>query len=384
MNKKFLPLILILFIITLNACNDHSDIESDIFVVGFAIDKAENKDFEYKVSVEVITTQNSGDSANIETKVISAEGNTVLEAISTMVSESSKELYFDHCQIMVIGKEVAQNNMINILDLAFRDTNLRLSMQVIIAKNCKAYEILNSNSVVNVIKSYEIAETVKINSKDIGFATETEVFTLLNQLNDIQKSGFVPAYTITDDIADKNMNILQGSAIFKNSELVGYLENKQSQFILMAAGKFNEGTLSCYIPSHDQLMTVHINKCKRTMKTSVDGLFATARITLDLEISLPEIPSEISVKDSIENTVIQKDISNYIAENVYSTISDTVNRYGADVFGFSTKIQAQHRKFCRENSGRWDEVLKNLKISVVCNIKIKSSGITNDRIYKGN
>lgn len=384
MSKKLLPIIISILLISLNGCKDHSDIESDIFVAGFAIDKADNNEFKYKVSAEVITTKNSGDSANIETKVISAEGDTVLEALSTMVSESSKELYFDHCQIMILSKEVAQNDLTDILDLAFRDTNLRLSMKVIIAKNCKACEILDSNSVVNIIKSYEISETVKINTKDIGFASETEVFTLLNHLNDLSQSGTSPAYTLVDDIADKKMNILQGMAIFKNGKMVGYTENKQSQFCLMAAGKFNEGTISCYIPSHDQLMTIHINECKRKIKTEIDGNFAGVELKFDIELSLPEIPSKISVKDDIQNTIIQKDISNYIKTNIYSTITDTLNRYEADIFGFSSRLQTQHRKFSRENTTRWDEIIKNLKITVDCNIKIKHSGITNDRIYKGN
>lgn len=384
MNKKILSVIIAVFLLILSGCQDHSDIESDIFVAGLAIDKAETEEFKYKVSAEVITTQSSGDSANIETKVISAEGNTVLEAISTMVSESSKELYFDHCQIMVLGKEIAQNDLIDVLDLAFRDTNLRLSMQVIVAKNCKAYEVLDSNSVVNIIKSYEISETVKINSKDVGFASETGIFALLNQINDLSQSGSTPAYSLTDDIADEKMNLLQGTAIFKNEKFVGYMENKQSQFSLIAAGKFEEGNLSCYIPSHDQLMTVHISSCKRKVETNIDGNFAEIKVKLDMEVSLPEIPSNISVKEDTQNTIIQKDISNYISENVYCTVTDTINRYGADIFGFSSKLQAQQRKFCRENVSRWDEVIKNLKIDVNCDIKIKSSGTTNDKIYKGN
>ena len=384
MNKKLLTIITAVLLLILSGCKDHSDIESDIFVAGLAIDSAEADDFKYKVSAEVITTKSSGDSTNIETKVISAEGNTVLEAISTMVAESSKELYFDHCQIVILGKEIAQNNLADVLDLAFRDTNLRLSMQVIVAKNCKAYEILDSNSVMNIIKSYEISETVKINSKDIGFASETAIFALLNQLNDLAQSAAVPTYSLKEDISDEKMNILQGTAVFKNENFVGYMENKQSQFSLMAAGKFEEGNILCYIPSHDQLMTVHINNCERKVKTEINGNFAEVKVTLEMEISLPEIPSKISVKENIQNTIIQKDISNYLEENIYCTVTDTINRYGAEIFGFSSKLQAQQREFCRENADRWDEVIKNLKVEIICNIKIKSSGTTNDKIYKGN
>ncbi len=383
MNKKILAVSAAVFMLMVSGCKDHSDIESDIFVAGFAIDKAESDEYKYKVSAEVITTKSSGDSANVETKVISSDGNTVLEAISSLVAESSKELYFDHCQIMILDKDIAQNDLIDALDLAFRDTDLRLSMKVVIAKNCKAYEILDSNSVVNIIKSYEISETIKINAKDVGSASETAVYSLLNQLNGIAKSSSAPAYTLTDDIADKKMNILQGTAIFKNDGFVGYMENTQSQFSLMAAGKFNEGTLSCYIPSHDQLMTIHINNCKRDITTQTDGKFASVKLVLDIEISLPEIPSKISVKDENKNMIIQKDISNYIAENVYSTITDTINRYNADIFGFSSNLQTKHRDFCRKNADRWNDVIKNLKVGVECNIKIKNSGITNDRIYRG-
>ncbi len=384
MNKKVVLFLISFLILSITGCADHSDIESDIFVAGFAIDTAESSEFKYKISAEVITAQSSGDSANIETKVISAEGDTVLEALSTMVSESSKELYFDHCQIMVIGKDVAEKNLTDVLDLAFRDTNLRLSMKIIVSKNCKAYEILNSKSVVNVIKSYEISETIKINSENVGFASNTAIFALLNQLNDLPQSGSVPAYTTVNDIAEENMNILQGTALFKNDSFVGYMENKQSQFALMASGKFKEGDIACFIPSHDQLMTIHINNCKRSIITKTDGKFAEIGLNFDFEISLPEIPSKIDIKENYQNVIIQKDISNYLEDNIYETITDTINRYKTEIFGFSSKLQAQQKDFCKKNADRWDEVVANLKITVNCNIKIKSSGITNDRIYKGN
>ncbi|MBQ2881487.1 MAG: Ger(x)C family spore germination protein [Clostridia bacterium] len=384
MKQKIIIFFISMLLFSVTGCKDHSDIESDIFVAGFAIDTADSSEFKYKISAEVITAQNSGDSANIETKVISAEGNTVLEALSTMVSESSKELYFDHCQILVIGKDVANQSLTDVLDLAFRDTDLRLSMKIIVAKNCKAYEILDSNSVVNVIKSYEISETIKINSENVGFASDTAIFSLLNQLNDLPQSGVVPAYTVINDIAEEKMNILQGTALFKNDSFVGYMENKQSQFALMATGKFQKGDISCFIPSHDQLMTVHINKCKRSVKTKTDGKFAEISLIFDFEVSLPEIPSKIDIKENYQNIIIENDISNYFEDNIYATVTDTINRYNTEIFGFSSILQIQQRDFCKKNAYRWNEILSNLKVKVKCNIKIKSSGITNDRIYKGN
>lgn len=384
MKPKIIIFFIFVLLLSITGCKDHSDIESDIFVAGFAIDTADSSEFKYKISAEVITAQNSGDSANIETKVISAEGNTVLEALSTMVTESSKELYFDHCQILVIGKDVANQSLTDVLDLAFRDTNLRLSMNIIVSKNCKAYEILNSNSVVNVIKSYEVSETIKTNSQNVGFVPDIAIFALLNQLNDLSQSGAVPAYTITDDIAEEKMNILQGTALFKNDSFVGYMENKQSQFTLMAAGKFKKGDISCFIPSHDQLMTVHINKCKRSVDTKTNGKFAEISLDFEFEVSLPEIPSKIDIKEKHQNVIIEKDISNYLENNIYETVIDTINRYKTEIFGFSSKLQSQQRDFCKRNASRWDEVISNLKVTVNCNIKIKSSGITNDKIYKGN
>jgi len=384
MNKKIKLLLIIFILLSITACKDHSDIESDIFVAGFAIDSAESPEYKYTVSAEVITTKSSGDSANIETKIISAEGNTVLEAINTMVSESSKELYFDHCQILVIGKDVANRDLTDVLDLAFRDTNLRLSMKIIVAKNCKAYEILNSNSIVNVIKSFEISETIKINSENVGFASDTAIFALLNQLNDLSQSGSTPSYTVINDISEEKINILQGMAVFKNDRMVGYTENKQSQFILLASGKFKEGNIACYIPSHDQLMTVHINKCKRKIDTKTDGKFAEIILNFDFEVSLPEIPSKIAIKEDYQNLIVQKDITNYLRANIYETVTDTINRYGTDIFGFSSRLQTQQKDFCKNNTHRWEEVLKNFKLKVLCNVKIKSSGVTNDRIYKDN
>lgn len=365
---------LILITIFLTSCSDSSDIESDVFASGLAIDRGEEK--HYKVSAEILTTKSNGDTANITSKVIDSEGDTILEAISGMVSETSKKLNFDHCSIIVLSSEIAKNDLTDVLDLAFRDTDLRLSMLTVIAKNCTAAELLKCDSTVNDIKAYEIAETVKINAEN----NPVPIYKLLNGLNGLEQSAITPAFTLKSLDGDKQVNMLEGMAIFKNQSFVGFGEPKQTQFTLMASGDFREGVITCYIPSHDQLMSVYILKCKRKLRTSTDGDFASATVNLDLEVDLPEIPTEITVKTEEQCTVIEKDISNYISQNIYAVITDTLNRYGSDIFGLSSKILAQNRDFCRRNSDRWDSVLRNMKIAVNCSVKIRNSGVTNDRI----
>ena len=372
-NNRLLILLILPFLL-LTSCSDRSDIESDVFAAGIAIDIGEEK--LYKVSAEILTTKSSGDTSNITSKVIDSEGDTVLEAISGMVSETSKKLNFDHCNIIILSSEIAANNLTDVLDLAFRDTDLRLSMLTVVAKNCKAAELLNCDSTVNDIKAYEIAETVKINAEN----NPVPIYKLLNGLNGIQHSAITPAFTLKSTDSDKSVNMLEGMAIFNDQRFAGFGEPKQTQFTLMASGDFREGVVTCYIPSHDQLMSVYILKCKRTLKTFADGKYASAEMNLDFEVDLPEIPTEITVKTDEQCTVIEMDISNYISQNVYAVITDTLNRYGSDIFGLSSKLLAQNRDFCRENADRWEQIIRNLKLSVTCSVKIRNSGVTNDRI----
>lgn len=362
--------------VLLTACTDRSDIESDIFAAGLAADRGKEK--KYLISAEVITTEDNENGASVGSKIIGAEGETVLEAINAMVAETSKKLNFDHCSVLILSPEVAREDLYDVLDIAFRDSDLRLSMQTLVSKGCAAREILQSSGTANIIKSYEISETVKINRNGSAAA----VYRLLNGLNGIAASAAVPVFTLKSGESDEKTNILDGTAIFKNGGFVGFTDSDCTVFALMAAGRFGQGTVSCFIPSADTLMTVYVRSCRRKVETETDDDTAHVHISLEIDVDLPEIPSSIDLSDSGRATVTESDIENYFSQNVYAVVTDTLNRYGADIFGLSSKLLAGQRHFCRRNADRFEDVLRTLKITVSCSVKIRGSGVTDSRIIE--
>lgn len=401
----FVSALLILQLFSLSGCFDYSDVESEMFVTGLGIDCTEGGECKYLISVEIASFTNTRDSS-VKSKVISAEGDSLMESFQSLIAKSSKMLYFGHCQTIVIGENVAKQGITNVLDFVFRYEFLRLSMFVIVAKDCKALDILSSKSDGNTIISYEIADTMKASENEIGIAKGTSVFELLNQINNISKCGVTPVF-VKDENNKKNENdkkgdndenkennekgendegnthSLNGIAIFVKDRLKGYLGKNQSVFCLLASDGMKKGVLTCYIPSHHQMMSVRILRSSTDISFDVSDGHPEITLKIKTTVTLLEIPPEISLKKPEYNVIIQKDISDFISENVYILVRDTIERYGADIFGLSDEIHKKNTDYWEENQADWDEIIKSIKIKTVCDIAIEGSGITNDKIYEG-
>ena len=102
--KKFILLLLIpLF---LGGCYDYNGLNDLAIISGIAIDY---EDDEFKVTFEVISTKKEGEtSGSSNTYYVTSSGDNIVYAFTNAANKMDKVPYFEHVEMVVFSKNVAQ------------------------------------------------------------------------------------------------------------------------------------------------------------------------------------------------------------------------------------------------------------------------------------
>lgn len=163
--KPKLLLIILFAIGILFFSNDFGliDIEKTAIITAIAIDKADDGD--YLVTCQIAVPEASNSVSENQKAQISGKGGTVATALKSTGSTSGWFPQTIFCNLIIVGNDLTQDNVITVLDYFSKTMRVQDSAQVVLAEK-KAKELLDSTSPLDNISSFAIQ---KILLKNPGF-----------------------------------------------------------------------------------------------------------------------------------------------------------------------------------------------------------------------
>ena len=198
--KALLFAVFLLFLLFFSNNFGEIDIEKTAIITAIAIDYAEN---EYEITAEIAVPEaNSTSSENLKAE-ISTKGKTVGEALKNIGSETGwyPQLYF--CNLIILGKELAKENTLKILDYLARTLRVQDSAEVVICDG-KAKELLEKTTPLDNISSFAMQ---KILLKSKGFDSDVvnmSIRTFNIDYYNRNSSSYMPIVTIQNTTESKN------------------------------------------------------------------------------------------------------------------------------------------------------------------------------------
>ena len=386
MKLKIILSFCLLFCIT--GCSNYQELNDLAIASALGIDKTENG---FRVTTQIINTEkNSGsyDSSG-QPKFITytAEGTTLNEAFRNIVFESSRKLYPNHAEVIVIGHELAEAGIYPIFDMFFRNADIRKQSLMIVSIDNTAEEILKVTTPLALINAEKIKSTLEADAKFLG-TTDLVTFEkmLANYLSDT-KQIMLPAITIINEnnIGNTSKNIesteintkllLSSLVVFKNDKMIGHLTQEESLAVSFIMGKVNT-TIITHKCENNNHLTIEIidtntkttnfkNKSKIKLTISASAVLNENTCNLDLESPKTFKDIETSINDQLKN-------------QIYKTIHDVNEKYNTDVYGFLDLIYKNNPKYYNKIKDNWyNDGLVNLEIDASVDVKLifKGSGL---------
>lgn len=382
MKIKLLMPFLFLFILT--GCWNYRELNDLAIATGIAIDKSEDG---FEVSVLIANAkkaQVSTKEGESQTSVYSEKGKTITEALRNINLKFSKEIYIGHLSVIVINEEIAKEGLYPILDYFLREPESSKRFYSIIAKDCKAKEVISILSPLESFPSQNLYFNIKNSPNSQGVSPSV---TFSKFIENILKPGtepFLPTVIIEGDpekatdsddlqksIPSANLK-LDTMAIFKDDKLIGYADEDESRGIDLINEKVENTTSSFKYNNH--YISISLSEIKIKKEVDIIDNEIIAYINLESIASIKEIAGD----ENLNNKEIIEDIERKSEEAIKNIIEIgldcALKKYKSDIFGFGNLIYKKNPKYFEKIKYDWNDKLNNLKTVVNVNLKLQTKG----------
>lgn len=379
--KLTIILILIIQTITQTACaSNKKQIQKLLLVVALGVDL--NSDGRYQVTMQVLNPASSSNQTNDTSTT--GSGNDVLiysgigDSFYAAVFEASKSMpkvqHFGHLKYIVMGEALAQGEEKFLTDSLYRNEEIRLNTPLLITKG-RASEVVSAKTKEGPIPA-NVVDDLFQRQAIIGYRPFTYLLDIINSIGSKTTApvvGVIQLVKPEDKLGSETFK-LSGTAVFKESKLIGYLNDRETRGFNWIRGKIEVGNITLTCPSLGKV-SLEILRVSSKIKPIVDE----SGVSLEIKIKTSSVIRGITnPTDPVKEPEIMEEIGR--AEN--KAVEDEVNlalmaardNMGADIFGFGEKVHASYPKEWAKMEKDWDSIYRNMDIKVVVESKIRSTG----------
>lgn len=338
-------------------------------VVGVGIDYF---DEQYELTAQVILPKNGGVSNGGNNFVIySAKSKDIEKAMELIGKEDGSQLSFGQTVVLVVGKELAQNNKLKVVETFFMDDKVHDNVQIVMAEN-KASEVLKANVAVGEVASLQLFKQLRPAKNCIGI-TPISLQEYMRNSYSKESINYMPVVKIektlpsTDqsknDVKEADKFNLEQTAIFDASGLQCVLDSKMSAIFSLAKQKLQNGIIE--VASGEKKFSVSVVSSKSSFKYDLE------KMQYQISLHLKTIRSESRLdKDGKISFEMSESEQNELYRSLFEQFQNIID------FSKENKIDLLKIRdgFCKKYPKSKDEILKEDfldKLNFVFNLKIE-------------
>ncbi|MCX7921972.1 MAG: Ger(x)C family spore germination protein [Clostridia bacterium] len=373
---RMILLALLVFIIPLitASCWNYREIDKLGVVAGVAIDRG--KDGKYKITVEIVEVSGGKDSKT-ESRIITAEGKTIFDAVRNGISLSGKRLYWSHTKVVIISRQLAVDGVIQVLDWFNRDAETRADFHILVSKGESAKEVLEIGEKNEDVKSFDLEYMIE-NQRSLSKAPQTEIWEFTNELAAQGVAAVVPAIELYKTNG-KVVPRIMGTAIFKEDKLLGFIDGEETKDMLFIQNEIKGGLLIEQEDGAEDAMpsvSLEVFNSKTKVEPTIlqDGSIQM-NINTETIVAIDEIGGSENVIDEEGRKKLEQSAEETLKTRIESLIKKVQSEYGADIFGFGAKLREDKPKVWAGVENRWEDIFKNLQVKVTTKVHIRNSAM---------
>lgn len=377
MKRRLLTiLILSLILVFTTGCWDMKEINDRIFPYSVGldlIDKEDLKEGRYEISFIYPNINAIGNQAIQEDIVYlsSIRSNSIFEGAASITDRLQRAMYLRDLKVIILPESLAEDKELikELIDGLRRDYIINKVINFVVVKST-AKELLEV--VVKTDKQIDIEGVLYGLLKNSQSSTSFVPSTLNTFVADISTSNasIVPvARTEGSDI------ILDSNAVFKEYELIGYLDKIDSRNISMLTNKIKNFGINTEYKGTDLALSTPRPKTKKKLIKSDQGLKVKYTVKIEGQVEQFSVGKEDELED--ENTL--RDMEKALEKDVKTSIEGTVKKlqstFNADLIGTADYLYKFQPSLWEEIKDSYDEIFPDIDIEIDVNVKIRRRGL---------
>ncbi|AIQ27863.1 hypothetical protein P40081_06435 [Paenibacillus sp. FSL P4-0081] len=399
LQRKTLYLILCLPLLSalLSGCWDDRELNELGVTSGSAYDWDNN---EWKATYQVINPSSGssgmggsggGSTSSPPFVTFTVKGRTIMEAIERTNLTSTREMFFSHSRITVIGESLAKHGINQLIDMFLRKQDARETVFVFISKG-EAGDILDQLMQLTKNQGAGIQLMIEQESRLLSFYPGTRLFELAMALSSESGSAVLPEILLTGpDIMDETSETgrtdlpsrlaLGRLGVIKGEKFVGWLSQKQAFGLSFMTDNIKTATIA-FASQPRKSDKLDASFILQNSRTTVHPVWAKDHFIMDIDIKgsgvLTELGSVMDLNDRKAISEMEASLERQVLDLVNNSWTE-VKKLGADVTGFAVRVHRSDRKRWKqiEKDKSWDSVFQEIEIRPHVSFQIERTGLSN-------
>ena len=379
-NKILLGIIISLSSLMLTGCWDNVEINERHVVLEVALDKGEegnpeanieDRDY-YEVTYMIPDIAKlSGENSlaeNVKTAIV-AKSPTIAKSVDDIESKTQNTLSFSHTKALIFGEELIKDKKLfrAAIDSLIRNKQISRGTNILAVQG-KASDIVQSDNYQNPMVGLYIMKYFNNTERGTSHAKQQ---VLGNMVKEIQSSNITTIPKI--EMNEEGILKIDGAAVIKNYELVGWLDEDEVRGELFVDGRIYK--VPTVIEYQGEYLTYEIEQQNRSISFKDENkLQAIIKIMVRGNITEYNSSKNKYVFDDKKIEEVSKLVGEQIKKQVQKTI-DTSKMMNTDFLNIGLELYRKHPKLWEKYKESWDlEGYKNLPIQINMEVIIQNTG----------
>lgn len=389
-NKK--PFFLSLFlcsVLFLTGCFGSRELDDLAFVMAVGIDKGA-KPGTVRVTAQIarpgdVRGQTGAPSAGTGEPVwtAAAEGRTIFEAIRNIARFSSRRVFWAHNQVIVIGEDMAQEGISDVIDFFSRNHELRMKTWIVVSEG-EAKKLVSTQTGLEVLPGVSINKLFRY-SEIVSEAPKTDMRTLAAAyLSDSTHPVLARVAAKDRQISAKqkqefglNPQIeLSGTAVFKRDKMVGFLDLDESRGLLWFVQNVESRVVVVPCPSGSegggQPISLEVKHATFNVVPKYENGKVSFEVKLDSNIDMVEVGCATGQDNSEIMKRVQADAKASLQGDIEAVLKAAQQTYKLDFLELGKVFQNRYPVEWQQLRKNWDQEFAKAEIKLQVDAHVNS------------
>jgi spore germination protein KC len=365
-SNRFKAGLLCACLVLLTGCWDSLDIEQKDIHITEAIDFKDNEYYFYSEVANLTGQSQSGNqsdqnSKNKSVEIISAHGDSFVQARNNLERKSSKTVYLGASRLLIFTHRLADKSFEEYLNRSRLQNDTRKSLKVV-TTSTEPETLLESTPDNSFSVGFAIDAILDELIKD-GTAVSVDIGNVLEVLA-VKKAGFL----IPEVNLEEGQATVTGYAVFKDAKILGVIPVKESRGILWFLNPKASSVCEVSVDGEKYILDVYLKHKK------IQPIYEDDKLTMQISM---EFTAEVSYSDKAfllsaeQAQSIQAALEEQTKRDILQTLAASQKEYENDYLGIYRYFRTKYNSAFQTMD--WQKIYAQADVTAETKVNIVSS-----------
>ncbi len=388
-------LILVLLLLSLSGCWDAREMNHIALVMAVGIDRSEKDPSRFLVTIQVARPGSArseqagggggGGGGKEPVYTVSADGDTIFAAIRNLAQFTSRRILWAHNNVVVIGEEVAREDITPIVDFFTRNQELRMRTWVVVARGSTAQAVVAAKTGLEDIPANSISAVMRYAFLP-GESVRTDMNHVIHAVLTGDQHPVISAVRLTPRAAapesqgEKGLGLqveLRGTALFNGVKLVGFVDGSQGRGLLWLRDQMKNAVISIPCPNADNVgLAIELRSPEVQIRPDFEG--STPVINLNVRsrawLSERDCPTE-----GRSRSVMLQEVAGAVEDDIRLSIEGTLStlqqELKLDAILFAKRFHDEYPAWWQAHHSEWGDLFPTVQTRINVSVQLGKMGL---------